>query len=118
MYSWLREYRLLKSGDFVRCQRFGQRFSTEHFIFCYYRDQTRLEEQYPARMGLAISRKVGNAVVRNRIKRLLREFFRLHIKTMEKGVDLVIIAKTSAGNIKLNQDLVNAQCARLLKRIR
>ncbi len=45
------------------------------------------------RLGLSISRRVGSAPVRNRIKRLLREAFRLHARDAEKGYDLVIVVR-------------------------
>ena len=49
-----------------------------------------------ARLGLTVSSKVGNAVVRNRIRRQLREWFRAHIDELPKGHDVVIIARSSA----------------------
>lgn len=46
-----------------------------------------------SRLGLAVSKKIGNAVVRNRIKRLLRECFRLYPEYIPKSVDIVIVPK-------------------------
>jgi ribonuclease P protein component len=48
------------------------------------------------RLGLSVSRKVGNAVVRNRWKRLIRESFRISGRRLPKGVDLVIIPRPGA----------------------
>ncbi|MDD5712814.1 MAG: ribonuclease P protein component [Smithellaceae bacterium] len=45
------------------------------------------------RLGITVSRKVGNAVRRNRIKRLLREFFRLNKAQLQEAQDIVIIAR-------------------------
>jgi len=49
-----------------------------------------------ARLGLSVSRKVGNAVVRNRWKRLIRESFRITRRRLPEGVDLVIIPRQGA----------------------
>ena len=55
-----------------------------------------------ARIGITVSRKVGNAVVRNRIKRLVREFFRQN-KEIFSPCDYNIIAKRGAAFLKFNQ---------------
>jgi ribonuclease P protein component len=49
-----------------------------------------------ARLGLSVSRKVGNAVVRNRWKRILREAFRLQTANLPPRIDLVIVARSVA----------------------
>lgn len=46
-----------------------------------------------ARLGLSVSRKVGGAVARNRVKRLLREAFRAVQAELPKGLDLVVVAR-------------------------
>ncbi|HEY2882567.1 MAG TPA: ribonuclease P protein component [Pirellulales bacterium] len=53
------------------------------------------DREYP-RIGLSVSRQVGNAVVRNRWKRLLREAFRLSQSRLPKGLDFVVIPQASA----------------------
>ena len=55
------------------------------------------------RLGMAVSRKVGGAVQRNRVKRLLREAFRLHRARLEPAMDLVINARPSIVGRSLHQ---------------
>jgi ribonuclease P protein component len=63
----------------------------------------------PMRLGLTVSRKVGNAVVRNRAKRRLRETVRLILKEQSfSGFDLVIVARTASATapfLQLGQEL-------------
>jgi ribonuclease P protein component len=51
------------------------------------------------RLGIAASRKVGNAIVRNRVKRSVREWFRAHRDGLPRGTDVVVIARTSAARL-------------------
>lgn len=52
-----------------------------------------------ARLGVTVSRRVGIAVVRNRIKRILREVFRLHSEWFDAGRDYVFVARSGAETI-------------------
>ena len=52
-----------------------------------------------SRLGVTVSRKVGNAVVRNRIKRRIREWFRRDRSAIGPGLDLVVIARAGAARM-------------------
>jgi len=83
--------RITRSSDYELLRHEGKRFHTAHFIVIVNpgRDYSRL--------GLTVSRKVGNAVCRNRLKRWIRELFRQHHKRFGHDVDISIIAKRQAG---------------------
>lgn len=86
--------RLLRREDFLTAQRQGRRVHSAHLVIVL-RDRG----EGPARLGLVTSRKVGNAVRRNAIRRCLREVFRLHRDLFPSGHDVVIIARDGAGAV-------------------
>ena len=70
------------------------------------------------RLGLAVSRKLGGAVRRNRIKRLVREFFRLRGPELTLPLDVVVVPKRRVDARTLDRDVVAADLGPLVARIR
>jgi ribonuclease P protein component len=84
----LRKYeRLTAPADFARCHRHGARLRTRYFtVYAYHRGESIV------RLGLAVGKAVGPAVVRNRVKRRVREIFRSHKGSVPEGYDLFVRA--------------------------
>jgi ribonuclease P protein component len=80
-------------GDFKRV--FGRGKSVAGSFFVVYAIENGMER---SRLGLSVSKKVGNAVVRNRVKRLIKEALRVRVKVLD-GYDFVVIARASVGEI-------------------
>lgn len=55
------------------------------------------------RIGISVSKKVGNSVVRHRVTRLIRESYRLHENIFNSGLDMVIVAREGAANLGYNK---------------
>jgi len=69
------------------------------------------------RLGLTVSRKKGPAVVRNRIKRVIREFFRLHQKNFQVRADVIFVPKRALDGKKINLGLVEKELFPVLGKI-
>lgn len=92
--------RLLRSGDFRRVSREGKRAASPRFVVLLAEDPASAGcGAGESRLGITASRRVGGAVVRNRIKRRIREWFRLAGERARRGGDLVVIARPGAGNL-------------------
>ena len=87
-----KEMRLRKRAEFVAIQQSGQKLHGRHVLALA---RQRSNAELPGRLGITVTKKVGNAVVRNRIRRLVREWMRLH-GWVPVGWDLVVVAKDSA----------------------
>lgn len=59
------------------------------------------------RIGISVSKKVGNSVVRHRVTRLVRESYRLHEAIFNSGLDIVIVVRTNAASVGY-QEIENA----------
>jgi len=96
-----RRERLRRSSDFRRLQRAGERIAGPAFIVLVALRAAELWDEAPinARLGVTVSRKVGNAVVRNRVKRRIREWFRSFRCRIGSSVDLVVIARDAAARL-------------------
>lgn len=83
--------RLSRSADFDRVIRRGRSLGSREFVLYLFP-----REAGPPRLGLSVSRKVGGAVQRNRVKRLLREAFALESAKLPEGTDVVVVARSEA----------------------
>ena len=108
MPCFTRHERLLKRGDFLRLSSQGQKVHTSNFLILWQ------EPPVPSvRIGITVSGKVGNAVTRNRLKRLVREFYRQN-KGLFLLADYNIIAKQGAARLEFSE--VSQELSRALQR--
>lgn len=94
--------RIRKRGDFRQVQSRAVRVTTPHFVFLLHMP-TLAEPRAQARLGITASRKVGDAVRRNRAKRLVREAFRSTRELWQPGLDVVVVVRAGVTRLKLEQ---------------
>ncbi len=116
--TFLRKERLRSGGEFRRVFRRGVRLDGRLFLLLAVPNG--LEH---ARLGMAASRKVGGAVLRNRAKRLLREAFRRHKPEVKTPADIVLVVKreiVECGQAEVDRELTSrfARLARTPSRSR
>lgn len=104
--------RLSRSAEFERVYRQGRSTANRHLVLYAFPNQS---TERP-RLGLSVSRKVGGAVERNRVKRLLREAFARAQDGLSPGQDLVVVARPQAGELAEREGLagVDASLGELL----
>ena len=99
--------RLSRSADFDRVFRNGRSHAGREFVLYVFPRG----EDGPSRLGLSVSRKVGGAVDRNRVKRLIREGFSLESETLPAGTDAVVVARPGARGLAQREGLAGVRRA-------
>jgi len=117
----LRSDRLRRRPDFLRVQRDGTRVRTEHFTIMVLkpgpgpsRDSLFESPGTPARLGVTVTKRVANAVGRNRVRRLVREVFRRNRTHFPPDCVLVWVARSGAEKLDyatVRSELVKANTA-------
>lgn len=107
--SFPKSSRLRVRREFLRASSVGTKLSSRHFVLLVSPAMTG-----NARFGFTVSRKIGNAVVRNRIKRMLRECIRIHKHDWPLN-DYVVIARKTSASIILRE--LSSDLERLLSRV-
>lgn len=109
-FSFTKADRILKRNEYIQIAKSGRKLQNEYFI-AYYApgrfDRTRL--------GVTVTRKFGRAVQRNRIKRFIREYFRLNRHLISGEWDINIIAKKEAADLSSEEIFESLQS--IFKRI-
>jgi ribonuclease P protein component len=104
-----RRYRVREDRRFREIRQRGRSFSNDVLVLCA------LANDLPySRFGFSVSSRIGNAVVRNRIKRRLREIIRLRVAWIRPGCDIILIARKPIRSAEYHQ--LETACARLLRR--
>jgi ribonuclease P protein component len=97
--------RLTRSADFDRVIRRGRSHASRELVLYVFPRG----EEGPPRLGLSVSRKVGGAVQRNRVKRLLREAFASEGSRLPEGTDAVVVARQEAWGLADRQGLAGVR---------
>ena len=79
----------LKSNqDFGNVYKSGRSYANKYLVIYTLKNNSDRN-----RLGISVSKKVGNSVIRHRLKRLIKESYRLHEKMFNSGLDIVVIAR-------------------------
>jgi len=93
-FTFKKSERLRKRSEFIRLKRTGKRFHNKYFIAEF--AAGKFER---TRLGITVSKRTGSAVLRNRLKRVIRESFRHNRQYLSNNLDINIIVKKEAASI-------------------
>ncbi|MBP5495257.1 MAG: ribonuclease P protein component [Lachnospiraceae bacterium] len=79
---------LKNNRDFVNVYTSGKSYANKYLVIYTLKNNSDRN-----RLGISVSKKVGNSVIRHRLKRLIKESYRLHEKMFNSGLDIVVIAR-------------------------
>lgn len=82
---------LKKNRDFQNVYRNGKSYANRYLVMYVLENQSEKN-----RIGISVSKKVGNSVIRHHLTRLIRESYRLHEDMFNSGLDIVVIARATA----------------------
>ena len=85
---------LKRNADFQNVYKNGKSYANRYLVMYVLENQTGRN-----RLGISVSKKVGNSIVRHRVTRLIRESYRLQEDMFNSGLDMVIIARPGAASI-------------------
>lgn len=85
---------LKKNKDFQNVYNNGVSFANRYLVMYVLKNNTENN-----RIGISVSKKVGNSVIRHHITRLVRESYRLHEDMFDSGLDIVVIARVAAWHV-------------------
>ena len=89
---------LKKNADFQNVYQLGKSFANKYLVMYVKKNDLGFN-----RIGISVSKKVGNSVVRHRVKRLVLESYRLHEDMFNSSLDMVIIARATAKDRKYSE---------------
>ena len=89
---------LKKNMDFQNVYRNGKSYANRFLVVYILENHTERN-----RLGISVSKKVGNSVIRHHLTRLIRESYRLHEDMFDSGLDIVVIARATARNISYHE---------------
>ena len=89
---------LKKNYQFQSVYKTGKSYANRLFVMYVKENGTNSN-----RIGISVSKKVGNSIVRHRVTRLVRESYRLHESIFNSGLDIVIVARPGAASVGFNE---------------